>query len=231
MCRRPELLLVMTDEIERHVTIPIDGVELEGELVVPVESTGLVVFSHGSGSSRKSPRNNFVARTLQRRGLATLLFDLLTEDEDREYERRFDISLLTDRLVAVTAWLDRQPATSGLHYGYFGSSTGAASALGAAARRKQETGAVVSRGGRVDLAAVVFDEVTWPTLLIVGERDHQVLERNRAALEELDCETNLEVVEGASHLFEEPGTLERVATLAADWFTTYLDPSTSDHAA
>ncbi|MFC7154283.1 dienelactone hydrolase family protein [Halomarina halobia] len=203
------------------VDIPVDGAELEGELAVPQEATGLVVFSHGSGSSRKSPRNNFVAETLRERGLGTLLFDLLTEEEDRVYENRFDVPLLTDRLVAVTEWLDGRRGTADLRYGYFGSSTGAASALRAAARR-EDVGAVVSRGGRVDLAAAVLDRITAPTLFVVGGADAQVLDLNREAYDHLACERELHVVEGAGHLFEGPGELEEVAAAAAGWFAEHL---------
>ncbi|WP_254545199.1 dienelactone hydrolase family protein [Halomarina pelagica] len=203
------------------VAIPVDGVELEGELVVPPDASGLVVFSHGSGSSRKSPRNNFVAETLRERGLGTLLFDLLTEEEDRVYENRFDVPLLTDRLVAVTEWLDGREGTADLRYGYFGSSTGAASALRAAARR-EDVGAVVSRGGRVDLAADALDRIAAPTLFVVGGADAQVLDLNREAYDELAGERELHVVEGAGHLFEGPGELEEVADAAADWFAEHL---------
>jgi len=206
---------------ETLVSIPVDGVELEGELIVPSGAEGLVVFAHGSGSSRHSPRNNFVAETLRGRGLGTLLFDLLTEAEDRDREARFDIDLLTERLLAVTDWLRGQDATVDLHVGYFGSSTGAAGALRAAARR-EDVDAVVSRGGRVDMAAESLGNVTGATLFIVGGDDAQVLEWNREAYEALDCEKDLSVVEGAGHLFEEPGQLEAVANAAADWFAEHL---------
>lgn len=204
------------------VTIPADGVELEGDLAVPPGASGLVVFAHGSGSSRKSPRNNFVADVIRERGLGTLLFDLLTEEEDRTYETRFDISLLTQRLLAATEWLRNRDDTADLDIGYFGSSTGAAAALRGAAELYDQTGAVVSRGGRVDLAEERLDEVGAPTLFIVGGADDTVLELNRDAFTELNCEKSLEVVEGAGHLFEGPGELEEVADLAADWFETHL---------
>ncbi|ELY44597.1 dienelactone hydrolase family protein [Natronorubrum sulfidifaciens] len=203
-------------------TIPVDDIELEGELIIPDGANGLVVFAHGSGSSRKSPRNNYVADVIRERGLGTLLFDLLTEDEDRYRENRFDIPLLTDRLVAVTEWLRTRAATAGLRYGYFGSSTGAASALRAAARPTTDIDAVVSRGGRVDLATEVFADVTAPSLFIVGGDDTQVLQRNREAAAELTCEHDLHVVAGAGHLFDGPGQLEEVADVAADWFEQHL---------
>ena len=206
---------------ETLVSIPVDGVELEGELIVPADAEGIVLFAHGSGSSRHSPRNNFVAETLRDRGLGTLLFDLLTEAEDRDREARFDVDLLTERLLAVTDWLRDREATADLDAGYFGSSTGAAGALRAAARRG-DVDAVVSRGGRVDMAAESLGDVTGATLCIVGGDDTQVLEWNREAYEALDCEKDLYVVEGAGHLFEGPGQLEAVANAAADWFAEHL---------
>ncbi|WP_327050950.1 dienelactone hydrolase family protein [Halomicrococcus gelatinilyticus] len=202
------------------VEIPVDGVTLEGDLGIPEGATGLVVFAHGSGSSRKSPRNQFVAERLRDRGLGTLLFDLLTEQEDQRYETRFDVDLLVDRLVAASEWVDEEATTRDLRVGYFGSSTGAAAALRAAARR--DVDAVVSRGGRVDLASAVLGEVTAPTLFVVGGADHTVLELNREAYDDLTCEKSLEVVEGAGHLFEEPGALEAVADHAGDWFVDHL---------
>ena len=207
---------------ERHVTIPADGVQLEGELALPRGAQGLVVFAHGSGSSRLSPRNNFVARTLHGRGLGTLLFDLLTEREDQVYQTRFDIDLLTARLLGATSWLRRRDETRALPFGYFGSSTGAAAALRAAAQRGREVSAVVSRGGRVDLAAGQLARVRAATLFIVGGADTGVLELNREALDALTCTKELRVVEGAGHLFEGSGQLEEVADLAADWFATHL---------
>lgn len=212
----------MTGNGANPVSIPADGVALEGELRVPDGATGLVVFAHGSGSSRHSPRNNFVAEVLRDRGLGTLLFDLLTEAEDRIRENRFDVPLLTDRLVAVTDWVERRDGTTDLAIGYFGASTGAAAALRAAARRGPGIGAVVSRGGRVDLASDRLDEVRAATLFIVGGEDADVLERNREAFDALDCEADLQVVEGAGHLFEGPGELEEVADLAGDWFADHL---------
>ena len=212
----------MSNAVHRIVEIPVDGTELEGELVVPEDATGLVVFSHGSGSSRLSPRNNYVASVIRNRGLGTLLFDLLTEQEDARYENRFDIPLLTERLVRVTEWLGEQDSTRDLRYGYFGSSTGAASALRAAARLPSTTGAVVSRGGRVDLAADVLERVEAPTLFVIGGRDVQVLDLNREAFDRLRCERSFEIVRGATHLFEEPGALEHVADSTADWFAEHL---------
>ncbi|WP_435157477.1 dienelactone hydrolase family protein [Haladaptatus sp. DFWS20] len=212
----------MSDSIHQLVEIPVDGVELEGELIVPEGATGLVVFSHGSGSSRKSPRNNYVASVIRERGVGTLLFDLLTEEEDMTYETRFDIPLLTERLTKVTEWLEQENATKNLQYGYFGSSTGAASALRAAGQIGPTADAVVSRGGRVDLATDVLDQVAAPTLFLIGGRDYQVLDLNREAYERLQCEKNLEIIEGAGHLFAEPGALEHVAELAADWFEIHL---------
>lgn len=210
----------MSDSIETVLSIPVDDVALEGELIVPDDATGLVVFAHGSGSSRHSPRNNFVAEAVRERGLGTLLFDLLTEQEDQDRENRFDISLLTDRLNAVTRWLRDQPDTSELPIGYFGSSTGAAAALRGATR--SDIGAVVSRGGRVDMVADSLDAVATPTLFIVGGEDEQVLERNEKAYERLDCDKDLHVVAGAGHLFEGPGELEEVADRAGQWFATHL---------
>jgi dienelactone hydrolase len=216
----------MTDR-EPDVVILIDGQRHAGWLAQPPAARGLVLFAHGSGSSRLSPRNRFVARRLQVCGLATLLFDLLTEAEDRVYENRFDIDLLADRLRAATDWARRQPELIGLPLGYFGASTGAAAALMAAA---EETAvrAIVSRGGRPDLAMAVLPRVRAATLLIVGERDETVLALNRAAYARLAAPKSLEIVPGATHLFEEPGALERVAELAAAWFVRHLDMSTKN---
>jgi pimeloyl-ACP methyl ester carboxylesterase len=212
----------MSEPAESLVHIPVDDVVLEGMLTVPDGATGLVVFAHGSGSSRKSPRNRYVAEVIRERGLGTLLFDLLTADEDQLRENRFDIPLLTDRLVAVTDWLWTREATRELTVGYFGSSTGAASALRAAARLGDDIDAVVSRGGRVDMASERLDEITMPTLFIVGGADTDVLELNREAYEQLSCEKELHVVEGAGHLFEGAGELDEVAAVAADWFDDAL---------
>jgi putative phosphoribosyl transferase len=204
-----------------------DGVALEGDLTVPAELVGLVLFAHGSGSSRKSPRNRFVAGVLAQRGLATLLFDLLTAAEEqvdaRTAELRFDIALLARRLGAATRWAEQEPRLRSLPLGYFGASTGAAAALVAAAALPQVR-AVVSRGGRPDLAGAALRTVRAPTLLIVGSADPMVLDLNRVALADLACEKQLTIVPGATHLFEEPGALEQVADLAASWFGRYLQP-------
>jgi len=208
------------------VRIPADGVTLDGELVLPATATGIVVFAHGSGSSRHSPRNTFVARQLQAAGLGTLLFDLLTRQEDATYETRFDIALLTRRLEAATRWLQQQARTRSLKIGYFGASTGAATALYAAATLGQQIGAVVSRGGRPDLAMSALGQVEAPTLLIVGGEDHEVITLNQQAYAAFRAEKQLVIVPGATHLFEEPGTLEAVAQVAAQWFTQHLSTKT-----
>ncbi|WP_225307124.1 dienelactone hydrolase family protein [Adhaeribacter soli] len=211
---------MLTTEI---LQIKVSDVTLTGDLTIPENATGIVVFSHGSGSSRLSTRNRFVAEFLQQHGHATLLFDLLTPEEDLDYSMRFDIKLLTERLILTTDWLLQQARTKNLKIGYFGSSTGAASALGAAAALGTKIRAVVSRGGRPDLAAKVLSIVTAPTLLIVGGNDEPVIGMNQQAYDLLQSEKNLEIVAGATHLFEEPGTLEHVAELAAKWFDKYLD--------
>ncbi len=205
------------------VHIPAGQVELDGELVLPPSATGVVLFAHGSGSSRFSPRNSYVAEVLQRRGIGTLLFDLLTSVEDRDYETRFDIALLTRRLLAATAWLRSNPQTRTLKLGYFGASTGAAAALQAAAQTGDEISAVVSRGGRPDLAGeAALGRVSAPTLLIVGSADYEVIMLNQQADALLNCEKKLILIPGATHLFEEPGTLEQAARNAADWFARHL---------
>lgn len=210
------------------VQIPVDGVTLEGALAIPANAQGLVLFVHGSGSSRFSPRNNFVARALRDAGLGTLLIDLLTRVEDQDYERRFDIPLLTQRVLRVTDWLHAQPQTRKLTLGYFGASTGAAAALQAAAAPGSKVGTVVSRGGRPDLAgAQALGQVHCPVLLIVGGHDDVVIELNQQAHARLVCPKELVIVPGATHLFEEPGTLEQVATLAASWFVRHLGKATS----
>jgi putative phosphoribosyl transferase len=208
--------------IERELLLAIGGVELGGDLTLPAEPHGLVIFAHGSGSSRLSPRNREVAATLNQSGLATLLFDLLTEPEGRRRELVFDIPMLAHRLEEVTRWTIADPATRGLPIGYFGASTGAAAALRAAAAAGEVVHAVVSRGGRADLAADRLPYVSAATLLLVGSRDSDVLELNRRAAAMLRCPHRLSVVEGASHLFDEPGALEEVAQLAAEWFEEYL---------
>lgn len=205
-----------------NMTIQLDHVTLKGDLYIPDPTTGLVIFSHGSGSSRLSPRNKFVAQLLQKEGLATLLFDLLTPEEDRDYQKRFDIELLTNRLVAVTDWVMHNSQTSHLKMGYFGASTGAASALKAAASLGTSVSAVVSRGGRPDLAMDRLSQVLSPTLLLVGGRDVPVIELNEKAYLQISCEKELTIIPGASHLFEEPGKLSEVARLAGEWFNKWF---------
>jgi dienelactone hydrolase len=217
-------------ETETTVTIPVDELALEGTLTIPPDASGVVLFAHGSGSSRHSPRNRFVASELQAVGLATLLMDLLSTEEERidarTGELRFDIGLLGGRLIAAIDWLSAHDVTNDLRIGCFGASTGAAAALVAAAERVDLVGAVVSRGGRPDLAGDALPRVQAPTLLIVGGRDELVLELNRQARARMNAETELEIVPGASHLFEEPGKIETVAKLARDWFLRYLSAST-----
>ena len=213
-------------ETNDGVRITLDGIELEGSLRIPHAASGLVLFAHGSGSSRHSPRNNFVADQLRAAGLATLLMDLLTEQEDEIYETRFDIELLTERLLAATRWLAGRDDAKGLDVGYFGSSTGAAAAL-LAATQEPTIGAVVSRGGRPDLAEELLDRVRAPTLLIVGGDDTIVIGFNRSAYDRLETEKELTIVPGAGHLFEGPGQLEEVSSLAAEWFRRHLGSSAS----
>jgi putative phosphoribosyl transferase len=212
---------------EQLVQVPAGSVTLEGNLTLPEQSRAIVLFAHGSGSSRHSPRNRYVARVLNEAKLATLLIDLLTLHEEvidaRTAQLRFDIDLLAERLVDATDWLSQFPDTKHLRIGYFGASTGAAAALAAAAIRPDAVGAIVSRGGRPDLAGVALSHVRAPTLLIVGENDDQVIQLNREALEQLRCEKRLIIVPGATHLFEEPGALDEVARLARDWFHRHLD--------
>lgn len=207
----------------QEVSVRAGPVSLPGLLGVPGDPVGVVVFAHGSGSSRHSPRNNAVAEELREAGLGTLLFDLLTEEEGQDRQKVFDIGLLAVRLEAAAGWLREQAGLERVPLGYFGASTGAAAALQAAARQDERVGAVVSRGGRVDLAGADLGNVTSPTLFIVGESDHTVLELNREAIELLGTEErSLEVVPGAGHLFEEPGALEAVTELARDWFIEHL---------
>jgi dienelactone hydrolase len=205
---------------------------LEGDLVVPDDAQGIVLFAHGSGSSRHSPRNRFVARVLAAGGLATLLLDLLTPEEEaldrHTAQLRFDIGLLAERLVTTTKWLGQQPTTHLLRVGYFGASTGAGAALVAAAMLPAGVRAVVSRGGRPDLAGSTLASVRAPTLLLVGGNDAQVITVNRHALAQLRGEKRMEVIPGATHLFEEPGTLEAVAHRARQWFLHYLPPTHAD---
>lgn len=205
------------------VSIRVEGVELHGDLSVPSDPLGIVIFAHGSGSSRLSPRNRHVAEVLQRHGMGTLLFDLLTEQEDRVYENRFDIERLGRRLAAVTSWLAARPEAKALPIAYFGASTGAAAALVAAARPDTRVACVVSRGGRPDLAMEAATHVSVPTLLIVGEYDSIVLDFNRRAFQVLKGVKEILVIPGASHLFEEPGTLDEAALKAAEWFRTHLE--------
>ncbi|MDH3226647.1 MAG: phosphoribosyltransferase family protein [Thermoleophilia bacterium] len=220
--RRAEMPNPPAADQPRQVEIPAGPVRLVGDLAVPADACGLVLFAHGSGSSRLSTRNRRVARALNELGLATLLFDLLTERESRSRELVFDIPLLADRLESATRWAIDNDQTRGLPIGLFGASTGAAAALRAAADLGESVKAVVSRGGRPDLAIDRLPEVEAPTLLIVGSRDREVLELNRYAARHLRCPTRLSLVEGARHLFEEPGALEEVARLAGDWFATHL---------
>lgn len=212
----------MTAPLERNVQIAKGTLALEGVLGLPTDTRGVVVFAHGSGSGRLSPRNNFVARHLQRDRLATLLLDLLTEEEAEDRRKVFDIDLLADRLLLAKGWLETQPQTRSLGIAYFGASTGAGAALQAAAREPSNLKAVVSRGGRPDLAESYLSSVTAPTLLIVGGHDEPVIEMNQAAYDLLACEKKLIIVPGATHLFEEPGTLEQVAEQAGRWFQRYL---------
>jgi len=214
---------------EREVVISSDAARLGGNLSIPGGASAIVLFAHGSGSSRRSPRNQFVARRLQQQGFATLLMDLLTAEEEavdlQTRHLRFDIGLLIERLIAATDWLREEEDTQHLQIGYFGASTGAAATLGAAAERPNTVGAVVSRGGRPDLAGEALARVKAPTLLIVGGADTPVIDLNREAFTQLKVERKLQIVLEATHLFEEPGAIEEVARLAGEWFDTYLRPS------
>jgi putative phosphoribosyl transferase len=210
---------------EQAVRLTQGPLSLEGVLGLPAQARGMVVFAHGSGSGRFSPRNNFVARHLQQGKVATLLLDLLTQDEADDRRKVFDIDLLADRVLLAKAWLEQDDRTKGLGIGYFGASTGAGAALQAAARDPSSIRAVVSRGGRPDLAEPYLPSVTAPTLLIVGGDDEPVIEMNRAAYRLLACPKRLVIVPGASHLFEEPGTLEQVAEHALTWFQQYFHPA------
>ncbi len=204
------------------VNITLNGLTLPGNLNIPENATGIVIFSHGSGSSRYSPRNNYVAEVLNNKGLATLLFDLLTSDEDEIYENRFNIDLLSIRLIDVTHWVQSYEKTKGLNIGYFGASTGSASALKAAAFYGHDIGAVVSRGGRPDLAMAALHKVLAPTLLLIGGKDKEVIQLNEEAYQMLKCEKKLVIIPEASHLFKEPGKLNEVAQQTADWFATRI---------
>jgi len=213
-------------ENERPIRLVVDGAPLEGNLVIPKKAKGIVIFAHGSGSSRGSPRNKFVAGVIQEAGLATLLFDLLTPKEEQidsvSGHLRFDIEFLARRLIGAVDWVARYKDTQSLNVGCFGASTGAAAALVAAAERPQTVKAVVSRGGRPDLAAASLERVKAPTLLIVGGLDTQVIELNQQALDKLTSVKELSIVPGATHLFEEQGALPQAANLAAAWFVKYL---------
>ena len=205
-----------------EINIPLPSVVLKGELVLPDNALGIVVFSHGSGSSRFSPRNKMVGELIQEHGMATLLFDLLTEEEDRIYENRFNIDLLVSRLIDATEWLMQYKETKNLPVAYFGASTGAASALRAAAYFGKSIKAVVSRGGRPDLAMIALPLVTAPTLLIVGQLDVPVIQMNKQAFDQLNCKKEMKIIPGATHLFEEPGKLMEVANMAIAWYKEYL---------
>lgn len=215
----------MNADTQQKVEMRLGGAIHEGMLGLPAQPRGLVLFAHGSGSSRHSSRNQFVARQLREVGLATLLFDLLSESEDEVYENRFDIDRLADRLVQASGWVAEQPELAELPQGYFGASTGAAAALKAAAQLPDSIRAVVSRGGRPDLAGEALPRVLAPTLLIVGGADTQVIELNQIARARMQATTELAIVPGATHLFEESGTLFQAARLAADWFTRWLIPA------
>jgi len=216
----------MAIQLEHEILIPAGDVTLDGDLQIPPNATGMVLFAHGSGSSRFSPRNQFVARLLREAGLGTLLFDLLTREEETidSFTRhlRFDIVLLAERLAEATRWFHATEAARGLKVGYFGSSTGGGAALVAAARLGDEVSAVVSRGGRPDLASAWLPKVKCPTLLLVGELDTVVVSRNQEALGRMKCPAEIRLIPGATHLFEEPGTLETVAREAAEWFHSRL---------
>ena len=212
--------------ITKEILIHINGKNIYGNLKIPKKAEGLVIFAHGSGSGRFSTRNNYVAGILNKNNLGTLLFDLLTAEEEKidnyTAEYRFNIELLANRLIDVTDWLVKEPSLKGLKLGYFGASTGAAAALIAAAKRPSIIYAVVSRGGRPDLAIESLPGIKAPTLLIVGEEDFEVIELNRTAYENIPAKKKLEIIPGATHLFEEPGALEEVSRLTAEWFTRYL---------
>ena len=211
-----------SDKAEKMILINDGEKTIEGSLIIPAGAGGIVVFAHGSGSSRHSIRNNYVAAVIRKNNLATFLLDLLTPEEDADYSKRFDIDLLAHRLFIAKKWLQEQPDTKNLRIGYFGASTGAAAAIQSAAGNADIVKTIVSRGGRPDLAMPYLDKITAPTLLIVGGNDEIVIELNIEAYNNLQCDKKLEIVEGATHLFEEPGTLEQVAILAEKWFEKYL---------
>lgn len=212
----------MNEDIKKDVLIPVDSIRLKGVLVIPENAQAIILFAHGSGSGRLSARNNFVADFLNQNGFATLLFDLLTEEEELIYEKRFDIALLTSRLISATDWIKNSPDFENLKIGYFGASTGAAAALQAASFLKKEIYAIVSRGGRPDLAENFLVDVAAPTLLAVGSEDEVVLKLNKKAFNALKIEKKLSIIPGATHLFEEPGALEDVARLAVEWFKKFI---------
>jgi dienelactone hydrolase len=213
----------MSQAFDQIVHIAADNIHIEGMLELPNNAQGIVLFAHGSGSSRHSPRNNYVARILHSGGMGTLLMDLLTPEEDMDDETRFDIPLLTRRLLAATDWLQTQQRIKQLPIGYFGASTGAAAALQAAAEPGNKISAVVSRGGRPDMASAdALSRVNSPTLLLIGGLDDIVIELNQEAFSHMHCTKHISIIPSASHLFEEPGTLEKVAKLASDWFKHYL---------
>ncbi len=221
--------------LEHEVSIAVEKTTLKGTLAIPAGASSIVLFAHGSGSSRFSPRNRFVAAALQSQGMATLLFDLLTRKEeavdDATAELRFDIPFLAERLIGATRWIKKFPATKDMQVGYFGASTGAAAALVAAAQLPEIVAVVVSRGGRPDLAHHALADVKAPTLLIVGGEDEPVIGMNGFALDKLGCtEKKLLIIPGATHLFEEPGTLEEVARVAATWFTLQFEKAAQSHA-
>ena len=206
-----------------EIVIPIDSIQLKGNLRHAENSKGIILFSHGSGSSRLSPRNNYVAYYLLKHGFSSLLFDLLTQEEDTIYENRFNIKLLTDRLVKVTKWIRENSETKHLPIGYFGASTGAASALSAAGQLGNRITAIVSRGGRLDLAKPILNKINVPTLLLVGSLDDEVIELNKKAQKDISGICELKIIQGASHLFEERGKLEIVAKQTSDWFELYMN--------
>ena len=216
------------EDIRREVAV--GQLRLAGDVCVPAGTKALVVFAHGSGSSRLSPRNTAVAKALSEQGIATLLFDLLSADEELDRTNVFDIPLLAERLVDVVGWIGDQREFAGLKLGFFGASTGAAAALVAAAQLGAQIGGIVSRGGRPDLAGAALEKVSAPTLLIVGGRDSGVIELNQSAYARLNCRKSIEIVPGATHLFPESGAMETVTSLAGQWFTTYLVRPSRDHA-
>lgn len=219
-------MLNFLPDTEYEINLPVCGVKLPGLLFVPQAATGLVIFAHGSGSGRLSPRNQYVAKELQKLSIATLLFDLLTAEEDKidavTTQYRFDISFLAGRLVAVTKWITEHPHLDKLPKGYFGASTGGGAALVAAAKLSDSINAVVSRGGRPDLAGESLTEVECPTLFIVGGDDDVVIKLNQQAMDSMHCKRRLDIIPGATHLFDEPGKLEQVSSLANAWFKKYL---------